>query len=84
MLARLRKRLAKAELLERVDARLVPPRSIEPSDLGGAVECVMALAVVHEMPSTRNFFAQAAAALKKGGCLLLAEPTGRRNPRRFR
>lgn len=76
MLAGLKKRLAKAGLLERVDARLVPPESMRLSDLAGAVDCAVALAVVHEMPSARNFFTEIAATLKKGGRLLMAEPTG--------
>jgi cyclopropane fatty-acyl-phospholipid synthase-like methyltransferase len=76
MLAGLKKRLAKAGLLERVDMRLVPAESMQLSDLAGAVDYVMALAVVHEMPSAKTFFTETAAALKKGGQLLLAEPTG--------
>jgi tRNA A58 N-methylase Trm61 len=76
MLAGLKKRLARAGFLERVDARLVPPGSMQLSDLAGAVDCALAVAVVHEMPSAGNFFKETAAALKKGGQLLLTEPTG--------
>jgi cyclopropane fatty-acyl-phospholipid synthase-like methyltransferase len=76
MLAGLKKRLAKAGLLARVDARLVPPESMQLSDLAGAVDFVIAVAVVHEMPSAGSFFMQSAAALKKGGRLLLVEPPG--------
>jgi cyclopropane fatty-acyl-phospholipid synthase-like methyltransferase len=76
MLAGLKKRLAKAGLRERVDARLVAPQSMQLSDLAGAVDCALALAVVHEMPSAKTFFTETAAALKNGGRLLLAEPTG--------
>jgi len=76
MLDGLKKRLAKAGLLERVNARLAPAESMQLSDFAGAVDCAVALAVVHEMPSARNFFKETAAALKKGGRLLLAEPTG--------
>jgi len=76
MLAGLKKRLAKAGLLERVDARLVSPESMGVSDLAGEVDCALALAVVHEMPSAKNFFVETAGALKKGGRLLLAEPAG--------
>ena len=83
MLAGLKKRLAKAGLLERVDARLVAPESMGVSDLAGAVDCALALAVVHEMPSAKNFFVETAAALKKGGLLLLAEPTGHVSPGNF-
>ena len=83
MLARLRKRLEKAGLLERVDARLVPPGSMQLSDLAGRVDCGMALLVVHEMPSARNFFTETAAALRNGGRLLLVEPAGHVAPADF-
>jgi hypothetical protein len=43
ILAGLKKRLAKAGLLARVDARLVPPESIGLSDLAGAVDSVIAI-----------------------------------------
>lgn len=76
MLAGLKKRLAKAGLLERVDVRLVPAESMQLSDLAGTVDCAIAVAVVHEMPSAGSFFKESAAALKKGGRLLLAEPAG--------
>lgn len=76
MLAGLKKRLAKAGLLERVDMRLVPAESMQLSDLAGTVDCAIAVAVVHEMPSAGSFFKESAAALKKGGRLLLAEPAG--------
>ena len=76
MLAGLKKRLAKAGLLERVDARLVPPESMQISDLAGAVDCAVALAMVHEMPSARRFFKETAAALKEGGRILVVEPSG--------
>ena len=32
--------------------------------------------MVHELPAGNRFFAEVAAALKPGGCLLLAEPAG--------
>jgi ubiquinone/menaquinone biosynthesis C-methylase UbiE len=83
MLAGLRKRLAKAGLLDRVDARLVSPDSMAVSDLAGAVDCALALAVVHEMPSAHTFFAETAQVLKKDGRLLLAEPTGHVTPADF-
>jgi len=76
MLDGLRRRAAKAGLLERIDARLAQPDSLGVDDLKGAVDFVMAFAMVHEMPSAEEFFRQAAAALKAGGVLLLAEPAG--------
>ncbi len=76
MLARLKRRLAKAGLLERVDVRLARPDSLGVDDLAGAVDFVLAFAVVHEFPAPDRFFAEAARALKPGGPLLLVEPSG--------
>jgi ubiquinone/menaquinone biosynthesis C-methylase UbiE len=76
MLERLRRRLAKAGLLERVDIRLGECDSKELKDLAGAADLVLAFAVVHELPSAQAFFEQAARCLKPGGTLLLAEPAG--------
>lgn len=76
MLERLRRRLAKTGLAERVDIRLGECDSRELKDLAGAVDVVLAFAVVHELPSAQAFFEQAAQCLKAGGTLLVAEPAG--------
>ncbi|MBI4166666.1 MAG: methyltransferase domain-containing protein [Acidobacteria bacterium] len=76
MLAGLKRRAARAGLLERVDARLGAPDSLGVADLAGTVDFVLAFAVVHELPSMDVFFQESAAALKEGGTLLLAEPRG--------
>jgi ubiquinone/menaquinone biosynthesis C-methylase UbiE len=76
MLARLKRRLAKAGLLERVDVRLAPAHSMGIADMAERVDLVFAFAVVHEFPSCRVFFTEAAECLKPGGRLLLAEPAG--------
>lgn len=76
MIAALKRRLAKAGLLERVDVRLVSPDSMGVNDLDGRVDFTLAFAVVHEMPAAGPFFAEAARASKPGACLLLAEPAG--------
>jgi len=76
MLDGLRKRATRAGLLSRIDPRLAKPDSLGIEDLNGAVDFVLAFAMVHEMPSAERFFAQAAKALKPGGTLLLAEPAG--------
>jgi len=79
MLAGLKRRAARAGLLERVDSRLGAADSLGVADLAGTVDIVLAFAVVHELPAADAFFAEAAAALKPGGTLLLAEPTGHVN-----
>ncbi len=76
MVAGLKRRLAKAGLSERVDARLAPDHSMGLQDLAGKVDFTLAMAVVHEMPSATRFFAEAAATMKPGATLLLAEPSG--------
>jgi SAM-dependent methyltransferase len=76
MLDALRRRAASAGLADRVTTRLAQPRNLGVSDLAGQADFVLAFAVVHELPDARAFFAEAAASLKPGGALLLAEPTG--------
>ncbi len=76
MIAGLKRRLAKAGLLERTEARLAPPDSLGLQDLHGKVDFALAMAVVHEMPSASRFFDEVAEAMKPGASLLLAEPSG--------
>jgi SAM-dependent methyltransferase len=83
MLAGLKRRLAKAGLLERVDARLASPDSMGLNDISGAVDFTLAFAVVHEFPAADPFFSQAAAASKSGARLLLVEPSGHVNAAEF-
>lgn len=83
MLEGLKRRAARAGLLERIDARVSAADSLGVADLAGAVDFVLAFAVVHELPAAGPFFAQAAEALKPGGALLLAEPAGHVRAERF-
>ena len=83
MLDGLKRRARKAGLWERIDARLAQPQSMGLEDLRGKASFVLAFAVVHEMPSAGVFFAEAAATLKPGGLLLLAEPLGHVKPQTF-
>jgi len=76
MLSALRRRAAKAGLLERIDARLAQPDSLGLVDMANAVDFVLAFAMVHEMPSVKTFFREVSLALKDGGALLLVEPAG--------
>lgn len=76
MIAGLKKRLAKAGLLKQTEARLAPADSLSVQDLRGKVDFVLAMAVVHEMPSICRFFTEVAEAMKPGASLLLAEPSG--------
>ena len=80
MLEGLRRRAAKAGLLERIEARPVTSGSLGVTDLAGRVDFALAFAVVHELPAARPFFLEIASALKPGGSLLMAEPKGHVKP----
>ena len=83
MLDALRRRATKAGLIQRIDTRLAKSESLGIDDLTGSVDFVLAVAVVHELPSAETFFQEAAAALKPRGKLLLAEPKGHVDQARF-
>jgi SAM-dependent methyltransferase len=83
MIAGLRRRAAKAGLLEHIDARVVTADSLGSGDLAGQIDFTLAFAVVHEMPSAACFFQQAAALSKPEASLLLAEPSGHVAPKEF-
>lgn len=76
MLSGLRRRAERAGLLDRLDLRLVRNDSLGIDDLAGRVDFALAFAVVHELPSAERFFAETAQALKPGGYLFFAEPSG--------
>jgi ubiquinone/menaquinone biosynthesis C-methylase UbiE len=76
MLDGLRRRVARAGVLERLDLRLARPDSMGLADLCGAVDFALVFAMVHEVPRQDAFFAETAQALKPGASLLLAEPSG--------
>jgi ubiquinone/menaquinone biosynthesis C-methylase UbiE len=83
MLEALRRRAAKAGVLDRVDARLAKPDSLGISDLASRVDFTLAFAVVHELPDAATFFREAAQASKPGARLLFAEPSGHVNAAMF-
>jgi SAM-dependent methyltransferase len=76
MLDRLRRRAAKAGVLDRLDARLAAPDSLGLADLAGAVDLTLAFFMVHELPAAAPFFREVAHASKPGARLLLVEPEG--------
>jgi len=83
MLDRLKRRVEKAGLLGRLDARLARPESMNLDDLAGRVDFALAFAVVHEVPDTESFFLEIAQCLRPGGSLLVAEPAGHVKSDRF-
>jgi len=76
MIERLKRRAAKAGLIERIDARIARSDSMQLNGLGNSVDFVVTFAVVHEMPDAGTFFAEAAETMKPGARMLLAEPSG--------
>ena len=83
MLGALRRRARRARLLERIDARLAAGSELGVKDLNGKVDFVLAFAVVHEVPDQSRFFAETSAALKRGGKMLISEPSGHVTDARF-
>ena len=83
MISSLKRRMAKAGLLDRADARVSQAESMGLSDLRGRVDFTLAFFMVHEMPSATRFFTEAAEAMKPGATLLLAEPPGHVKKEKF-
>ena len=76
MIERLKRRAARANLGERIDARVTSADSMQLDGLDGRVHFILAFAVLHEMPDAAVFFAEAAATMKLDAHMLLAEPVG--------
>ena len=76
MLDGLRRRAAKAGVLDRLETRLAAADSLGLADLAGTVDFTFAYAMVHELPAAAPFFREVAQASKPGARLLLAEPKG--------
>ena len=83
MIVRLKRRAAKAGVLDRIDARLVAADTMALNDLAGKVDFTLAFAMVHEFPDAQRFFAEIAGASKPGARVLLAEPRGHVNDAKF-
>ena len=83
MLSNLKRRAARAGLLERLDARLATPSALGIEDFAGTVDFALAFALVHELPAAEPFFQQVALASKRGAGLLFVEPAGHVKPEQF-
>ena len=83
MIARLKRRAAKAGLLNRIETRVASRETLGVEDLSGKVDFILAFAVVHEVPDAKRFFSEVARAAKPGASLLLAEPLGHVNDAKF-
>ena len=76
MIEGLLKRANKARLSGRITARTCTSSSLQIDDLSGKFDFALAFAVVHKVPDTKTLFSEIHASLKKGGRLLVSEPTG--------
>lgn len=83
MIAGLKRRATKAQVLDRIDARLCQAETMGLDDLAGKVDFTLAFAMVHELPSPPSFFAEISRASKAHAKLLLAEPRGHVNEAAF-
>jgi len=69
-------RAKKAGLIDRIDARVCSQSSLGVSDLAGRIDFALAFALVHEVPDKDILFSEIHRAMKPGGKLLFAEPSG--------
>lgn len=76
MIEGLMKRANKANLADRIDARLCHQNSLGVSDIAGKVDFALAFALVHEVPDKERLFSEISDTMKQSGNLLLAEPRG--------
>jgi ubiquinone/menaquinone biosynthesis C-methylase UbiE len=76
MIQNLKRRAAKAGLLNRIEIRLCNESSLQIEDLTSEIDFALAFAVIHEVSDQRNLFAEINRALKKQGLLLISEPKG--------
>jgi ubiquinone/menaquinone biosynthesis C-methylase UbiE len=74
MLDGLKRKTARAGVLDRVEIRQGLPDSLGLGDLAAAVDFTLAFAVVHELASAATFFREVADVSKPGARILLVEP----------
>ncbi len=83
MLRELERRARKADVAERIEARVVSNESLGVEDLRARIDLVLLAAVVHEVPDQGALFKQVRAALKESGKVLFIEPAGHVCEERF-
>jgi len=76
MLDVLRRRVRRANLADRIEARACDTDSLRVSDLARTVDFVLAFAVVHEVANASRFFGEIQGVLTPRGRVLFAEPRG--------
>jgi ubiquinone/menaquinone biosynthesis C-methylase UbiE len=76
MLAALRRRAARAGLLDRLETRLATSGDLCVADLAGKIDFALLFHMLHEVPDQAALLASVYAALKPAGTLLVVEPRG--------
>jgi ubiquinone/menaquinone biosynthesis C-methylase UbiE len=76
MISVLMRRARRANVADRIDARVCDADGLQVIDLARTIDFVLAFAVVHEMGNASRFFGEVATVLKPGGRVLFAEPRG--------
>ena len=76
MLGALKRRAARKNVQQQIDARLCGETSLGIDDLKEKIDFVLVFAVVHETPDRKKFLDEIYRSMKPGSLLLLAEPTG--------
>jgi len=76
MLRAVKKRAARAGLIDRIELRVCTPTSLGIDDLAEKVNFALVFAVVHEVPDAKRFLSEIQRSLGKGGLLLFSEPAG--------
>ena len=83
MLDVLRRRAARAGLIERIETHVCREESLALDGQAGRFDFALAFAVLHETPDQERLLAELARVLKPGARLLLAEPSGHVTPEAF-
>jgi len=76
MLSLLQKRAARAGLDKWIDTRQTSAAGLGLEDLSGQADFALCFWMLHEVKGKADFLAQAAASLKPGGLMVIAEPKG--------
>jgi ubiquinone/menaquinone biosynthesis C-methylase UbiE len=76
MLAVLMRRARRADLADRIEARVCDATSLRVADLALTIDFVLAFAVVHELGDAPRFFREIQSVLSPRGRVLFAEPRG--------
>ncbi|MDI6766775.1 MAG: class I SAM-dependent methyltransferase [Bacteroidota bacterium] len=76
MIKSLVRRGARAELAERINARLTSGNSLQVEEFANRVDFALLFAVVHEVPDQEKLFREVHATLKDDSLVLLSEPKG--------